>query len=82
MLVQEHAARLQMRAAMRRYHLRYDNELYRKATAGKSVAYANALIDEALAICGHPHYRLSRRRWAVPARVFLLQFRVSPQEEL
>ena len=71
MTIQEQIARGQARAAMKRYHAHYHNDLYRDAVEGKSVEYANALIDEALAICGHPYYKLSRRRWAKPARAFL-----------
>ena len=78
MLVQEQVARLQARSAMQAYHGRFDNDVYRYATEGKSVEYANALIDEALAICGHPSYKLSRRRWAQPAGAFL---RLFPKEK-
>jgi hypothetical protein len=74
MLVQEQLARTQSKMAMLRYHSRFDNERYRTATDGKSVQYANALIDEALAICGHPWYRLSHRHWAAEAEGFLKRF--------
>ena len=81
MLIQEKFARLQSRAAMRRYHHRFDNDAYLRAIADKSVAYANALIDEALALCGHPYYKLSRRHWARPARTFLARFAVPARKE-
>ena len=81
MTFQEQIARLQIRAAMKRYHSCYDNELYRKATEGKSVEYANALTDEALALCGHPYYRLSRRRWAEPARAYLKLYQRTLEED-
>ena len=81
MTFQERLARLQIRVAMKRYHSRYNNELYRQATEGKSVEYANALIDEALALCGHPYYRLSRRRWAAPARAYLKLYQRSLEED-
>ncbi len=74
MLIQEEIARRQKAVAMRRYHRRYVNTVYRGATDRKSVEYANALIDEALAICGHPQYKLSRRWWAEPALAFLRLF--------
>ena len=74
MLIQEEIARGQIRIALARYHALYVNDAYKLAVAGKSVEYANALIDEALAICGHPHYRLSRRHWAEPAQTFLEGF--------
>ena len=77
MLIQEDIAREQMQTAMLRYHNHFANDTYRKATDGKTVAYANALIDEALAICGHPWYKLSRRHWAKLALAFLERFRDS-----
>ncbi len=74
MLIQERIAYTQSQAAMLRYYGRFDNERYRTAVEGKSVRYANALTDEALAICGHPYYKLSRRHWAQEARAFLEHF--------
>ena len=74
MLIQERYADAQSRMAMQRYHSRFDNERYCTAVDGKSVQYANALTDEALAICGHPYYRLSRRHWSAAARAFLEVF--------
>lgn len=47
---------------------------YRVATKGKSNAYANALIDEALALCGDPHYAVGYRKWGAEARAFLAKF--------
>jgi hypothetical protein len=44
------------RAAYDLYHERYDNNLYVAATRGKSVLYANQVIDAAMALCGHPDY--------------------------
>ena len=60
--------------ANKRYHQAYDNELYTVATTGKSIEYANALIDEALALCGSPYYKLSRRQWSSNAIEFLKRF--------
>ena len=74
MLIQEELARFQARAAMQKYHRGFVNDVYRSAVEGKSAGYANALIDEALALCGHPYYRLSYRRWAQSAQDFLKLF--------
>jgi len=60
--------------ASNRYHAKYDNIAYRKATSGKSVKYANALIDEAMAVCGHPSFRVTWRSWGVEAEAFLERF--------
>jgi len=78
MLVQEEFARVQVHAANQWYHAHFDNDAYRRAVEGKSVAQANALTDEALALCGHPYYKLSRRRWARPAQSFLRLFQRAP----
>lgn len=60
--------------AYRRYHARYDNRLYLKATEGRSSRRANKLIDDAMAICGYPHYRLSRMDWSEDELAFLRLF--------
>lgn len=62
------------KAAMERYHAGYDNRLYSKAIEGKSVSYANALTNEALALCGSPYYNVTRRRWSQAALDFLKEF--------
>ena len=62
------------RRAITRYNNRFDPAAYNAATKGRSTRWANALISEALAICGHPHYRLSRRRWGKAALAFLALF--------
>jgi hypothetical protein len=74
MLVQEEICQPRAREAMQRYHARYDNVAFTAATEGKTSAYANALIDEALAICGHPWYGLSHRHWSAEAVDFLRKF--------
>jgi hypothetical protein len=74
MLAQDKIAEAQTRKAMTRYHAYYDNDAFRHATHGKTSVYANALIDEAMAICGHPYYRLSHRHWAGEAQEFLSKF--------
>jgi hypothetical protein len=74
MLAQEEISQSQERVAMQRYHARYDNRTFTRATQDKTSAYANALIDEALAICGHPWYGLSHRHWTPEAVAFLRKF--------
>lgn len=46
------------KAAVDKYNERFDNELYKAAIAGKTVAGANFVIDQALALCGDPHRQL------------------------
>ena len=67
-------AEKQEAVAMARYNQRYDNHLYQLATQSKSNQHANALINEAMAICGSPYYKLSRRRWSSAALDFLTLF--------
>ena len=74
MLAQEEISQTQAQQAMQRYHARYNNGAFTRATQGKTSAYANALIDEALAICGHPWYGLSHRHWSAEAVDFLSKF--------
>ena len=77
MTAQRDLATQQEIKAMKKYNALYNNVTFTKATQGKSTQYANALIDESLAICGSPYYKLSYRRWgkdalahlASPARV-------------
>jgi len=67
----------QVRLAMDRYHSRWPrvSELYRKATNGKSNAYANRLTDYALAICGHPYFSMpSNPRLSKAAATYLNEF--------
>lgn len=60
--------------AYTRYNTQYDNTFYKIATHKKTLKYSNSLIDEALAICGSPYYKLSRRRWSKDAINFLKLF--------
>ncbi len=60
--------------AVLRYGKKFNNDLYSQAKAGKATTYANALIDEALAFCGHPWYKFSNRRWSIAALIFLAEF--------
>jgi len=74
MKVQTKLAEKQEALAMAKYNANYDNHLYALATQGKSNAYANALIDEAMAICGSPYYKLSNRQWSSAAIDHLTRF--------
>jgi len=60
--------------AMTHYHDHFNNETYLAATEGKGVKYANALIDECMALCGHPRFNLSNRRWSGEALDHLANF--------
>jgi hypothetical protein len=60
--------------ATKKYHAHFNNVLYTKAIQGKTTQYANALIDEALALCGSPHYKVSFRNWSQEAIAFLKPF--------
>jgi len=71
---QAHFAFSQVEKANCHYHQHYNNARFVGATYHRTTEYANALIDEALAICGHPHHRLSRRRWSAEAVAFLAAF--------
>ena len=74
MLAQEEISQTQAREAMQRYHARHNNVAFTRATQDKTSTYANALIDEALAICGHPWYGLTHRQWSADAVAFLKRF--------
>lgn len=74
MLVKFQLGRNQEQSAMNKYNNNYDNDLYRKATENKSNKYANALIDEALALCGSPFFKMSNRKWSPEAENFLNKF--------
>lgn len=71
--MQENIKRQSERAS-RIYHACYDNTAYMKAVHGRSVTYANALLDEAMAVCGHPRFVLSFRNWSPNAIAFLERF--------
>lgn len=57
------------------YQAHYDNHLYAVAIKNKTSRYANALIEDAFAICGDPFYQMSRRRYGKAAQAFLDVFR-------
>ena len=60
--------------ATKHYNRCYDNEAFKAAVAGKSTTYANAVIDDALALSGCPFYQMSRRRYCAETRHFLAAF--------
>jgi len=64
------------------YHEHFDNAIYHKATKGKTSTYDNALINEAMAICGSPFYTISWRNWSKEAIDFLSLFERNVQREL
>ena len=61
-------------SADERYNERYNNDVYQKATAGKSVADSNLLIDDAMFLCGSQYYRYSETDWDEDALAFLVLF--------
>lgn len=63
------------------YNRYYDNYLYQRATVGRSLKYAGALMDEALALCGSPYYKVSRRNWCPKAVDFLYRFAMQAGKE-
>ena len=60
--------------AMKKYRLGYSSKTYLTAVTGRTIKYANALINEAMARSGHPHYKLSNRNWSKKAQEFLKLF--------
>jgi len=60
--------------AMDRYSQFYHNPSYARAVEGKSTRYANWLVDESLALCGHPGHKLSNRKWGEKAMEYLERF--------
>ncbi len=71
---QRHLAAEQSQLAMTWYHSHFDPAVYCAAVHKRSVAYANALLDEAMAMCGSPFYKLSWRHWSPAAMAFLQLF--------
>ena len=60
--------------ALKKYTSHFNNVLYRAATEDKPLAYANKLIDDALALCGHPEYAFSGMNYCDEALAFLAGF--------
>lgn len=73
-LATDKIAAKQTERALAHYHAHYDNSVYTRSTRGMSVAHANKLLDDALTICGDPHFKLSRTAWNAKAREFLALF--------
>ena len=59
-----------------KYHAGYNNDAFYLAIKRKGSAYANCLIDEALALCGSPYEKLSFRNWGKDAIAFLKKFAI------
>ena len=74
LIKEELAARAEK--AMKHYHKMYDNEAYKAATVhrGTDADRHNALIDSALAICGHPRFTYHAYEWDTRELVFLFLF--------
>ena len=62
------------RPATRRYYELTNKAMFHNAVVGKSTVYAKALFNDAMALCGHPHYKLSFRNWGDDAIEFLKLF--------
>lgn len=59
--------------AMRQYNRRYNNVAFLRATSDSERACA--LIDEAMALCGHPSFSINRgMRWTEEELEFLALF--------
>lgn len=63
-----------MQAAYSKYANRFDNGLYTRATYRVGNNRANRLIDEALALCGHPSYNITYTEWNEAELAFLVKF--------
>jgi len=74
LLEHERLAGEQVDRVMAKYGARYNNDVYLAATQGMSTEDANLLIDDALAMCGSPFYKLSETRWEPEALEFLKLF--------
>ncbi len=65
-------------AAVKRYQQCYNNALYQRATAGKRtqrrIVRANKMLDEAMAMCGSPYYKVTYTKWTDAEIDFLAPF--------
>lgn len=61
-------------AAMARYQERYDQKAYMAATVSLTITNANLVLDDAMFLCGHPHYTRSNRDWSENVLEFLALF--------
>jgi hypothetical protein len=57
-----------------RYNCRFNPDLFNRACRGKTSARTNRLIDEAMALCGSPYYKVTHTNWAEAELAFLAQF--------
>lgn len=66
----------QHQSSMKRYNARIGiaRHLYDRATVGTSMKYNLLLLDDAMALCGSPHYKVSNRRYSKQALAFLRVF--------
>jgi hypothetical protein len=72
--IEDHYSQID-RKASELYNARYNNDVYRAATADKTDERANLLIDEALCMCGSPHHAARKERdWDALEMVFLSCF--------
>lgn len=61
--------------AMARYHEYINNYLYTRATYHSTTERANQLTDAAMALCGHPRYKIdSAALWTQAEREYLMEF--------
>jgi len=65
---------LQIARANKRYHAHYDNYLFTLAARDRRIERTNALLDTALALCGHPTYHVDRTEWNTAEWAFLACF--------
>ncbi len=59
--------------AAQRYSRQYDNSLYCAARTGDG-EHDNMLLDEAMALCGHPAYQMRHRERGIEEYAFLARF--------
>jgi hypothetical protein len=68
--------------ALEKYAKKYDYFLYCQATIGQSCLYCNALVNEALRLCGSRLYApIPGHQWPPEAEAFLACFRVTQAKE-
>lgn len=68
------ALRRKTEEAMDFYHKRYGNGIYTAATEGASGDRCNALLDSAMALCGHPRLGFVDLDWGDKELGFLALF--------
>lgn len=68
--------RARVRAAVRHYHAHYDNAMFTRAVEATdaSVERSNALLDSAMALCGHPRCPFVDYGWSDEENAFLALF--------